>query len=443
MSTSILPTSEENGLVVAAVGDSMISRRLSVHRESDPVVELLRRADVAFTNCEITFHHYESYPMVRTSKGAETMMCAEPLMAGELARIGIDLVSLSNSHALDFGPPGMFSTMKALEESNIVFAGVGRDLDEAGEPKYLETENGRIALVSACYDPFHQAWERASNSNAGVPARPGMNLLRIDAEITVTKDMLDTLRNITRQAGLNPPAGKKSEEKEGELVFLGQKFKLGDKPNLHRSIKKKDLDETLLSIKDAKKSADFVLLSLHSHASDARGLEYPPNFICEYARACLDAGADAFLGHGPHILRGIEIYKKKPIFYSLGNFIAQNQTVKKVTYDQYEWFELGENARPSDFYNARSGRIPPSEPPYAQWWFESVIAVFRIAGSTVTECKLHPITLGFGKKHAAHIGYPEKADPTQAKRIIEHLTKISAQWNTKILFSERIGEVLL
>ena len=52
----------------------------------------------------------------------------------------------------------------------------------------------------------------------------------------------------------------------------------------------------------------------------------PADFIPIFARAVIDAGADVFVGHGPHVLRGIEIYKGKPIFYSLSNFIFQNET---------------------------------------------------------------------------------------------------------------------
>ena len=44
----------------------------------------------------------------------------------------------------------------------------------------------------------------------------------------------------------------------------------------------------------------------------------------------VDAGADLFVGHGPHVLRGVEIYKGKPIFYSLGDFIFQNETLLRL-----------------------------------------------------------------------------------------------------------------
>jgi hypothetical protein len=41
-----------------------------------------------------------------------------------------------------------------------------------------------------------------------------------------------------------------------------------------------------------------------------------------WARAVIDAGADGVIGHGPHVLRGIEFYRGKPIAYSLGNFLT-------------------------------------------------------------------------------------------------------------------------
>ena len=53
-------------------------------------------------------------------------------------------------------------------------------------------------------------------------------------------------------------------------------------------------------------------------------------FIPVFARQMIDAGADLVAGHGPHLLRGMELYKKKPIFYSLGNFIGQNELVPKM-----------------------------------------------------------------------------------------------------------------
>ena len=61
--------------------------------------------------------------------------------------------------------------------------------------------------------------------------------------------------------------------------------------------------------------------------SSSAAKEVPAEFIGAFARAMIDAGADLVVGHGPHLLRGLELYKGKPIFYSLGNFIGQNELV--------------------------------------------------------------------------------------------------------------------
>jgi poly-gamma-glutamate synthesis protein (capsule biosynthesis protein) len=426
-------------IAVAATGDSMISRRISVHKESEPVAKIIREADARFTNCEMLFHNCESYPMPRTI-GIGSNMCAEPSIAKELAWIGFNIASLCNNHTCDYGSQGIFSTMKALDDAGIVYSGVGRDLDEAMEPKYLETEKGRVALIASCWDPWQERWERASNMKAGIPARPGINLLRVDTQHIVSKESLQVLGKVIDEAKLHPPGGIWSSEREGDqLTFLGNKFKVGSRPGTYWTIRKQDVENTMLSIKDARKSADWVFVSFHSETSDAKGKEYPPDFVCQYARTCIDAGADGFLGHGPHILRGIEIYKKKPIFYSLGNFIAQNYILKKITYDHYEFLGLGSNARPSDFHEARS----PPEPPYGDWRFTSIVAVFELTGDGLVDLKLYPVTLGLGEKHRAHIGYPELAEKKHAEEIAERLRRISTQRDIEITYADGAYKVAL
>lgn len=80
------------------------------------------------------------------------------------------------------------------------------------------------------------------------------------------------------------------------------------------------LDTQLIveDIQTARPKADFVFVSLHW------GYEDQPNVHprqVEIARALIDAGADGIIGHHPHVPHGIEVYKQRPILYSLGNFI--------------------------------------------------------------------------------------------------------------------------
>ncbi|ABB33734.1 Capsule synthesis protein, CapA [Geobacter metallireducens RCH3] len=70
-------------------------------------------------------------------------------------------------------------------------------------------------------------------------------------------------------------------------------------------------------IRRAKAEADYVVVSFHWGAERA---EFPKQYQTETARLAIDAGADAIIGHHPHVLQGIEFYRGKPILYSLGNF---------------------------------------------------------------------------------------------------------------------------
>lgn len=68
----------------------------------------------------------------------------------------------------------------------------------------------------------------------------------------------------------------------------------------------------------------------------------------------IDASADVVVGHGPHVLRGIEVYKGRPIFYSLANFIFENDLVELQPADSYELLGLDGDSLPSDYFSRRS-----------------------------------------------------------------------------------------
>jgi poly-gamma-glutamate synthesis protein (capsule biosynthesis protein) len=75
-------------------------------------------------------------------------------------------------------------------------------------------------------------------------------------------------------------------------------------------------------IKEAKKSCDFLIVSIHWGNEYEK---YPSEHQKKMAQDIIDAGADAIIGHHPHVLQSIEKYKDKYIFYSLGNFVFDRQ----------------------------------------------------------------------------------------------------------------------
>lgn len=84
-------------------------------------------------------------------------------------------------------------------------------------------------------------------------------------------------------------------------------------------------------IAEAKKNgSDFVLVYAHYGNEYSRS---PNEMQVNISHEVIDAGADAVLGSHPHVTQGIEMYKGKPIFYSLGNFIFdQSNTVTHRAY---------------------------------------------------------------------------------------------------------------
>lgn len=421
----------------------MIARKISIFPYAEEIAKVIRKSDVRFTNCECLFHNGDCYPMPRGASPG-TLWYAEPSLAKELVWMGFNLVSIANTHASDFGPSGLLSTIRTLEDNGMVAAGGGRDLDEARESRYIETPSGRVALVSACYDTWHTLWERAANGGSGFPSRPGMNLLRVSTQYEISPERLQALSDIIREAGLDPPSGHKASDHRGDLNFLGHKFKASENPRIQMTVNEEDLANFRQSIVDAKELADWVFVSLHSHTSSPLGSEYPSDLIRDLSHTSIDSGADAFLGHGPHILRGIEIYKRRPIFYSLGNFIAHNNFVRKVSRDQYDFYNLGSDSFPSDFYRARSGTIPPSEPPYSEWWYESIVADFELTEEGLAGLEVQPIMLKpLDSYQKSEIGNPRFADEKSATRILDSISKLSADYGTKFELSEGVGNLLI
>jgi poly-gamma-glutamate synthesis protein (capsule biosynthesis protein) len=143
------------------------------------------------------------------------------------------------------------------------------------------------------------------------------------------------------------------------------------------------------------------------------------------------------VGHGPHVLRGIEVYKGKVIFYSLGNFIFENWLVVPEPSEFYQDFGLGPDALPSELYDARSDYERRDEPANPLIW-QSAIAHVRFRDGRPAEVILTPITLGFGRKRPDR-GYPQVADPALVAEILSRLQKLSQPFGTKIVVKDDVG----
>ncbi len=423
-------------------GDSIITQRLSAYQQNPKfmaVVNAVREGDAAFTNLEILFHQYEAPP---AAQSGGTWLAAEPYLFKELQWMGFNLFATANNHSLDYEIEGLRIHRRVLQEAGAVFAGTGENLGEARAPGYLETRRGRVALIS-CASTF-SARSPAGAQRQDAHGRPGLNPLRFRTRYRVDAASLAALRRMKAELKLAPaPGGWSSPEPDTpeRVSFLNQVFELRDPPGVLTEADPRDLKALTESIRDARRSADYVVVSIHAHEGMPGARETPAQFLTEFAHAAIDAGADVFVGHGPHVLRGIEVYKGKPIFYSLANFIFQNETVKRLPADLYEQYGLGPEALPADLYEKRSEHDRRGFAADSLYW-ESVVARVFFRDGRPAEVKLTPITLGFGRSRWQR-GRPEAADPEAAAKILERLQRLSRPFGTKIAVQDGLGIITI
>jgi len=428
----------DGDFTMALTGDSLITMKLSVHTEPafTKMVDVIRGADVAFTNLEMLLHDYEPYP---STQSGGTYMRAEPSIAKELVWAGFDMVARANNHTGDYGVEGARLTTKHVAEAGLVQAGVGESLREAREAKYLETDKGRVALISLAStfpDP-----SRAGVSWGDTRARPGLNPLRFTTTYVLPRQQFDTLRSALLAAGQLGRGGRGNADRPAdEMNVFDRHFVVGEKQDVRTEPLKEDLDGIAAVVRNASKQADYTIVNSHTHEGGADRYQ-PPQFFVTFAHAMIDAGADVVSASGPHVLRGVEIYKGKPILYGLGNFIFENETLLRQPPENYEplGMRLESGAGVGDFNDRRSNNDTIGFPADERIW-ESVIAVPRITGKQLTELKLYPITLGY-KKPRPQRGWPMFAAPELAKKIVDDVVTFSQPYGTAIEFRDGVGVV--
>ena len=417
---------------LAATGDTVITRRVSVfetHPAFRNLVAVVRAADASFTNLEISLFRMADFTGYPQAESGGIWFVGPPEAAQDLKWMGFSLFNRANNHATEYGVEGMIETNRLLDSLGLVHAGSGMTLGEATQARYLDTSKGRFALIglATTFTPM----SRAADARPGARGRPGINALRVERRYELNPPEMRELRKIMRDLGQPVP-----EAEDGAVEFADVKFMPGNATTVVEKVNSRDEERILRSIRNAAKQADFVIVTSHSHEPSEEVLT-PPTFLVEFIKKCIDAGADAFIVHGPHQLRGIEIYKRKPIFYSLGNFIFQNETSDSLPSDLYEPYALGDEALPADLMDARykNGTVGfPASP----IWYESVVAVPHFKGHELSELQLYPIDLG-QRAPRSQRGTPRLADELLARKIVERLATLSAPFGTKIAFENGAG----
>ena len=195
--------------------------------------------------------------------------------ATALADTGFNVVSFAGNHCMDWGREAFFDTIAALQEEDIAVAGVGANISEARTPTVVEKNGIKVAFIA--YSSILPQCYWAEDD------RPGCAPMR---------------------------AFTHYEQVEHDQP--------GTPCRVHTFAHRADLQALIEDVRQAKSQADVVVMSIHW------GIHFVPKVIADYQRevayAAIDAGVDLILGHHAHILKGVEVYRGKAIFYSLCNF---------------------------------------------------------------------------------------------------------------------------
>jgi len=433
-------------LRLLCVGDAFIARRIGVYSGEPDVAPLFKRiheAYVSFINVEIAIHSYEGYPIGEGKYDAYGQ--ADPIVADDLKEMGFDICSCANNHAMDYSEGGLHATTKNLDRVGIVHAGSGMNLAEAREPAFLDTPRGVVSLVSAC------TWDLgvASHACKNLPGRPGINPLRLDIVYHLKPEHWEQF------SGIIKAVDHEDDIFVNESTFISfpdrrTKFMKGEETRREYVPRQADLEGNLRALRDARALSDWAFFSLHDHFKGVhapkgyRNLEIPPDEVRVIAHKVIDAGADAYLGHGPHVMRGIEIYKEKPIFYSLGNFVFQSTLIRRQPSDLFDLWGLTGEQSTVELYEKREA--PPAvffdDPSY----WESFVAEIDYDNGKLKEVRLVPIVLDYDpekplSEQRTTAGVPRPANGKQAKKIIENLAHLSRLYGTEVNYKDGLGVI--
>ena len=266
-------------LVLYAVGDIAPDRE-DPNSIFQKVAGMLNQGDVVFGQLEAVLSE-RGTPLPQ----ARLVCRAKPQIARALKSAGFDVISFASNHCMDLGREAFNDTLDVLDESGLAVIGAGRNLSQARQPAIIERNGTRIAFLGYNSILPQGYWAESD--------RPGCVPMRAFT--------------VYEQIEHDQP---------------------GTPCRIHTYPHREDLKALIEDIRQAKSRADVVVVSIHW------GIHFVPAVIADYQRdvahVAIDTGADLILGHHAHILKGIEVYKGKAIFYSLCNFAIDLAAPKEL-----------------------------------------------------------------------------------------------------------------
>ncbi|MGH9349699.1 MAG: CapA family protein, partial [Vicinamibacterales bacterium] len=351
---------------LAFAGDFFLTQALPERLEpgTGQVFDLMRQAGATFANLENGLSTVGSRELGGYRWGGA--LRGHPSLVRELTRIGIDAVSIANNHTCNFGREALLETLSTLDAAGVRHAGGGRTIEEAFRPARLDVNGLKVAFFSLYSCHYNRVSQEVATATL-----PGLAVARA-YDVLVESPGAFEERNV-------PPNIFPMRVNAAASVMAPLR---------------EDVQRLSDAIRAGKGDADLAVLSVHFHWArhTKAGLPYHQRVI---AHAAVEAGIDLFVGHGPHTLRGVEVYRGKPVLFSIGNFILQRQAP----------------GRPS---------------PEASHGHQSVIVRAAVADKQIARLELLPIAIG-------HDGQPRFAGDDIGRGILHRLWGLSAEFGTELV----------
>ena len=431
-----------------AAGDIFISRRLPEcpYEGFEEFRDFVLQHEVRFANMEILFlESNEGYPGSSTG----TFAMGPPSAIPDVKSLGFNLFNTAINHSLDFSHNGLIAHLKNLRKHDILHAGAGENLAEAAAPAYLECSEARVGLVGACSTLGKNL--PAGYQRGDMIGRPGVNPLGYETRYNISSEKLEQLKEIAKDTFINLShdnyvrAGFQVAPKDG-YYFGGNIFSESDTPGLVTRVMEEDMQRIIRSIKEMRRQADYAIVSLHTHEGSPTIQNSPADFLREFCHRCIDEGANVVIAHGPHRVRGVELYGDGVIFHSLGNVLFQNDTVRLQPADFYQQYSLpidsyvgeGLDARENSGAAARqkSGMTTPM-PNLGPGMYETVLAEWDMEDGHVANVRLHPVSMGPDMVRYRR-GLPSLS---KDEKILKYMDGLSTMFNTCIEIKDGVGYV--
>jgi poly-gamma-glutamate capsule biosynthesis protein CapA/YwtB (metallophosphatase superfamily) len=482
---------------VVAVGDMI--QMAPFAQSSDPdiayLVRQMQSADLTLANNENLIVDHGSY------RGPIGHQRSPAAIADDWARMGIDMVTKANNHTWDGGEVGLWANFRELDRVGIVHAGADYNTTEARMTRSLATPKGSAGLIGvnvrsestarmsgvAAGDPVYVTAPQLEQLRAmrdAIVARRGETPNPIDVPKTLTDEVtvfgtsfrlngvstaehpfavkqqrqraargeitaqtndlnLATYNGVTAAQLAQLRAMARVEGGGDTLEAFGTRFKVRPGPGEYDyAMEPQSLRNILREVRTGKQFNDFLAVTAHWHQNRFAFQRYsddhyPPAFQVDFAHAAIDEGADLFFAHGMHTLKGVEIYKGKPIFYGLSNFVFQSQMLRT-------WADEGEE-HPTPLEGPIIGEGEVNE----QFWSrlqqpDNLVALLtqtRFEAGRLAEVRLYPVELGPITRPGSQFGTPRRASPAMAQRILHDVAQYSRPFGTNIRVENGVGVI--